>query len=316
MMRTAVLAATLALVTIPAWAASVAYFDLPAGAYPHDVAPAPDGTVWYTDQRQGLIGRLDPRTGKVEQIPLGEGSAPHGIVVGPDGAAWVTDGGQNAIVRVDSTGKDVKLFRLPKEFHDANLNTPSIDRKGTPWYTAYSGLYGRVDPGSGRVETWKAPKGDGPYGMTSTPAGDVWFASLAGDYIARIDPATGAASVIDAPRPGAGPRRIWSDSKGLLWVSFWNSGEIGRYDPTARTWKTWRLPASTAGCYAVYVDERDRVWVTDWQANAIVAFDSGSERFESFPSDRKDANVRQLSGRAGEVWGGQSGLGRLVVVRY
>ena len=34
-------------------AAQVTYYDVPHGAHPHDVAPAPDGTVWYTAQAQG-----------------------------------------------------------------------------------------------------------------------------------------------------------------------------------------------------------------------------------------------------------------------
>src|SRR5215211_2755254 len=72
-------------------AETVQYFPVPEGAGPHDVAPAPDGAVWYTAQGQGALGRLDPKSGEVKQVPLGEGSAPHGVIVGPDGAAWVTD---------------------------------------------------------------------------------------------------------------------------------------------------------------------------------------------------------------------------------
>src|SRR5205807_1133620 len=71
-----------------------------AGSGAHDVYPAPDGTVWFTAQAVGKLGRLDPKTGKSDMIALGRGSAPHGVIVGPDGAAWVTDGGQNAIARV------------------------------------------------------------------------------------------------------------------------------------------------------------------------------------------------------------------------
>src|SRR5262245_27865360 len=51
--------------TGPAMAAEVSFFPLPSGAYPHDVAPAPDGTVWYSDQPHGQLGRFDPRSGKV-----------------------------------------------------------------------------------------------------------------------------------------------------------------------------------------------------------------------------------------------------------
>ena len=121
--------------------------------------------------------------------------------------------------------------------------------------------------------------------------------------------------MVPPPKPGVGPRRIWSDSKGLLWVSFWNTGEVGRFDPIAKTWKVWSLPKSKDGCYAVYVDDKDKVWLSDWPANAIVRFDPATEKFESFPSNRRGAAVRQLHGRPGEVWGAESGTDRLVVVR-
>src|SRR5436190_1063399 len=194
----------------------VVYFPVPAGAHPHDVAAAPDGTVWYTAQNQGALGILDPKTGKVEQIKLGPKAAPHGVIVGPDGAAWIAEGGQNAIARVDPKTKEVKLFPLPKGFENANLNTAAFDKARTLWFTGQAGVYGRVDPASGKVDAWKAPKGYGPYGIATTPAGEVWYASLGGDHIARIDAASRAATVVEAPRPNVGPRPVWADSKGML----------------------------------------------------------------------------------------------------
>src|SRR6185436_12646589 len=68
-------------------------FKLPAGDYPHDVAPGPNGLVYYSDQRNGGLGIVDPKTGKVEKVKWGDGSAPHNVMVGPDGKAWLTDGG-------------------------------------------------------------------------------------------------------------------------------------------------------------------------------------------------------------------------------
>lgn len=309
-------AAALIFLASPAVAAEVSYYAVPAGAHPHDVAPAPDGTVWYTAQFQGALGRLDPKTGKTEHIPLGANSRPHGVIVGPDGAAWVTDGGLNANLRVDPKTKAIKVFPLPKEFANANLNTGTFDNKGIYWFTGQNGVYGRVDPASGKVDAWRAPKGTGPYGIATTPSGDVWYVSLAGDHLAKIDTASGGVTVIDPPKPGVGPRRVWSDSKGVLWVSFWRSGEVGRYDPANKSWKTWQLPNSTSGAYSVYVDERDKVWLTDFTANAILRFDPLTERFESFPSDKRGASVRQMLGRPGEAWGAESGTDRLVVVRY
>lgn len=303
----------LAAFALEAQAQSVQYFPVPEGAHPHDVAPAPDGTVWYTAQGQGALGRLDPRTGMAKQIPLGEESAPHGVIVGPDGAAWVTDGGLNAIVRVDPQTHAVKIFPLPTEDY-ANLNTAAFDGKGILWFTGQAGVYGSVDPATGKVMVRDAPRGRGPYGITATPDGTIFYASLAGNHIARIDGATGAATVIEPPTPDQGARRVWSDSKGRIWVSEWNSGQTSVYDPASDTWRKWALPGK-AKAYAVYVDAQDKVWLSDFAANAIVRFDPASESFTAFASDMDNANVRQLLGRPGEVWGAESGTDRLVVIR-
>src|SRR5262249_6974011 len=102
-------------------------YQLPTGSYPHDGPPAADGTVWFSGQSQGIAGRFDPQSGKLEKIPLGPGAAPHGVIVGPDGNAWLTEGGQNAIARVDAATTEVKLYPLPAAFARANLNTLVFD---------------------------------------------------------------------------------------------------------------------------------------------------------------------------------------------
>ena len=271
-----------------------------------------DGTVWYTAQAAGKLGRLDPATGKVTEVPLGDGSAPHGVIVGPDGAAWVTDGGLNAIVRVDHGTLEVKRYPLPASSGYANLNTATFDRRGRLWFTGQSGIYGRLDPRSGAMRVFQAPLGVGPYGITTTPAGQVWYASLAGSHVARVDLDSGKSTMLRPPTRGQGARRIWSDSRGRLWVSEWNAGRVARYDPQTRRWREWRLPGA-AQPYAVYVDDRDIVWLTDFGASAIVRFDPASAALHARPAP-SGANVRQLLGRPGVVWGAESGADRLVSV--
>ncbi len=108
---------------------------MPAGSRPHDVAPAPDGTVWYTAQRQAALGRLDPATGEARHIALGSGSAPHGVIVGPDGLAWVTDSGLNAIVSVHPVSEEIRVYPLPDDSGNGNLNTATFDLNGVLWFT-------------------------------------------------------------------------------------------------------------------------------------------------------------------------------------
>src|SRR5215831_11159345 len=89
--------AAVALAASSARSAEMKFYQLPRSAYPHDVAPAADGGVWYSGQMRGFLGHFDPNTGANEEIPLGSNAAPHGVILGPDRAPWITEGGQNAI---------------------------------------------------------------------------------------------------------------------------------------------------------------------------------------------------------------------------
>ena len=315
-LKVAVMAIMVAASTVVgAPAQQVQEYAVPPGSGPHDVAPATDGGVWYTAQRSGELGYLDPRSGQTRHIKLGEGSLPHGVIVGPDGAPWITDGGLNAIVRVDPATGRVQRFPLPPNRERSNLNTPAFDGRGILWFTGQSGIYGRLDPRTGRMDVFDAPQGRGPYGIATTPDGNVYYASLAGNHIARIDLTSGAATVLNPPTARQGARRVWPDSKGRIWVSEWNAGQLGMYDPSTNRWREWRLPGANPMAYAVYVDDRDMVWLSDFGANAVVRFDPAREAFEVFRLPSSPANVRQILGRPGEVWGAESGVDKLVVIR-
>jgi virginiamycin B lyase len=291
-------------------------FLVPAGSHPHDVAPSADGkTIWYTAQALGQLGQLDPKTGKTHSIALGKGSAPHGVIIRPDGAPWITDGGLNAIVRVDPLTEKVRVFSLPAGSIHANLNTATFDHNGVLWFTGQNGIYGRLDPVVGKVQVFKAPGGPGPYGITTTRDGSIYYASLAGNQIARIDLKSHNSTVILPPTPDQGARRIWSDSHGSLWVTEWNAGNLAMYDPATNQWKEWRLPGNNPMPYAVYVDKNDTVWLSDFGANAIVRFDPIKEKFNVITLPTPGANVRQILGRSGEIWGAESGADKLVVIR-
>lgn len=284
----------------------------------HDVAPAPDGGVWFTAQASGHLGWFDPKTGRTELVALGQGSSPHGVIQGPDKAAWVTDSGQNALVRVSWPDRTVRSFPLPPGTPYANLNTCAFDGDGDLWFTGQSGYVGKLAVKTGQVSVRAAPRRRGPYGMCATPAGEVWWCSLAGSFIARIDRRTGESTVVEPPTPSQGARRVWSDSKGRIWVSEWNSGNLSMHDPAATTpasrWRTWKLPGSEPRAYAVYVDERDVVWVSEWANNITMSFDPRTEKLERYDMAREGASVRQILGRPGEVWLPESGTEHISVI--
>jgi virginiamycin B lyase len=293
----------------------------PSQVHPHDIWPAGDGTVWYTAQFRGAAGRLDSRTGAYREIPLGAGSSPHGVIADAEGNAWITDQGLDAIVRVDRGTDNVTVYRIPAP--DSNPNTAAFDRRGVLWFTGAGGSYGRVDPATGRVDAWPAARGggiatsSGPYGITVTPDGVVWFVSLRGGYLGRVDPASGALTVIDPPTPSSGTRRVWSDSRGRLWITESFVSKLAMYDPATARWREWLMPAVGSGDrtghpYAVCVDADDKVWLTDFSTNTLQRFDPETERFQAFRIPTTDALVRQIVEVDGTIWGAASATEKLI----
>lgn len=288
--------------------------QLPEGSRPHDAAPGRPGEIWYTAQRQGALGIVDIGTWTFRQVPLGEGSAPHGVVLGPDGKAWITDGGQNAIVRYDPASAAIDVWKLPEDTGYTNLNTGAFDGDGVHWFTGQNGIYGRIDA-NGQMAVFKDPEGRGPYGIDDTPDGEIWYVSLAGSHLAKVNRADGSVTLIEPPHDGAGLRRVWSDSTGDLWISGWNSGKLYRYRPASAEWTSFDLPGDAPKAYAVYVDERDNVWVTDFASNNTLVFDPATERWiATIPGSGANAQVRQILGRGDEVYLPESGTDRLMLV--
>lgn len=289
-------------------------FEVPEGSRPHDAAPGPEGQIWYTGQRRGTLGIIDIASGEVREVSLGPDSAPHGVIQGPDGAAYITDGGQNAIVRFDPATEKIDVWKLPEESGYTNLNTGAFDGEGIHWFTGQNGIYGKVDPADGVVTVYKDPEGRGPYGMTATPAGEIYYSSLAGSHLGKVNREDGSVTLIEPPDEGAGLRRVWSDSAGDLWVSGWNSGKLYRYQPASGKWDQWKLPLEGAKNYAVYVDRRDWVWMSDFTSNNTYVFDPDKESFTPIEGSGPDAAVRQILGRDDEIYLPESGLDRLMLV--
>src|SRR5258708_19423236 len=86
-----------------------------ATAGPRRVVVDAQGIVWFTDNVQGHLGRLDPKTGAVRLFPSpgGAGSGPYGIAIAPDGRIWYDEGNNNQIVTFDPQTQTMTTAAIP-----------------------------------------------------------------------------------------------------------------------------------------------------------------------------------------------------------
>src|SRR5882757_9294870 len=189
-------------VTIKEW-------DVPTkGAHPHDPALAPDGSLWFTEQLQNKLGRLDPASGAFKEYPLKiEDSGPHGLVADSNGNIWFTGNGKGYIGKLDPKTGDVAAYKMPDEKAE-DPHTAVFDARGIMWFTVQvANMVGRLDPHTGKVEL-KAVQGQRalPYGIAINRKGVPFFCEFGTNKMAKIDPQTMAITEFPLPE-GARPRR-------------------------------------------------------------------------------------------------------------
>jgi virginiamycin B lyase len=289
-------------------------FRLPGGSRPAGVVAAADGSVWWTAEGTGRLGRLDPATGRTRLVGLGAGSAPRGLTIGPDNGVWVADAGADAILRVDRRTLRVSALPLPNGRGRSDLQGVAFDGQGLLWFTGSAGVLGRLDPRSGRIEVFDAP--GGPAGIAATAQGGVFYAPATAGNLAAVDMASGEATVVPSPGQAPGAGAVAADERGRVWVSEPGGRRLAVYDPASEGWREWPLPGGArARPGPVWVDADGLVWLGDAGARTLLRFDPVAERFASVALPAGVAGLRALGGREGEVWGAAAGADLLVAAR-
>ena len=94
-------------------------YDLPrADAEPHDAVSDGTGMVWYCDFSEGIVGRLDPRTGEVKEWegPSQKPGFPGGLQaleLDSQGNSWVTRHEYNGFTKFDKKTREVHGLQPP-----------------------------------------------------------------------------------------------------------------------------------------------------------------------------------------------------------
>ena len=269
---------------------------------------APDGTIWFNGQRNGTLGRLDPRDGSYKLINLGPGAAPARRHHRPRRRALDHRRRAERHRPRRSRRPQGDAVQAAGKARPTPTSTPACSTRaastGSPARAASTAGSIR-SPATCRSGTRRAAAA--PYGITLTPQGRR-LVRLARRQPHRQDRSRDRqrARSSSRRRTDQGARRIWSDSKGRLWVSEWNSGNVSMHDPADGSWQAWKLPGERPRTYSVYVDDKDIVWLTDFGANAIVRFDPATEKFHIVP-ERQAERQCPADGRPA-----RPGLGRRI----
>lgn len=231
----------------------------------HSAYPAPDGSVWLTEQASNKLGKWDPKTGAITEYQDAYQPGKEGIEAG----------GSKHTVRVDS--------------------------KGYVW--ASGSPLTRLDPATGKFTRFA--EFPSAYDVNLDKEGNVWFTSYGESKIGKADAKTGKLKIWDLPDKNSHPRRIVVDPDGIAWVGEFISGKIARFDPKTETFKEYQLPGPSPTPYALGLDRKNNIWYSSHDLDVIGRLDPKTGQITEYPIPYPENYMKEFFCDAqGRMWFG------------
>jgi streptogramin lyase len=276
----------------------VRMFKVPApngfAAPTHGMTRDEKGIIWFNvNPGRGGLGRLDPKTEKIDVYLPPSGMSPTGgaVTVDFDGKGRIWSSAPDGALRFDP---QTETFT---EFKSVTFKTPNgngvtygmaADRDGNGWWAEMIiDIVGKGDAASGKSMEVKLPPvkaevdrtppdvrkhyegvfspdfntpfpwSQGPRRMGTDKNADVlWVGNSWGGNLARIDTRTMETTFVPLPE-NLQPYHVMVDSNHNAWTNLWMTDQVARYDPSTSKWTVFDLPTRGSEVRYVSVEERD-----------------------------------------------------------
>ncbi len=230
----------------------------------HSAVPAPDGSVWFSEQGSNRLGKWDSATQAITEYQ-------HSYIPGKEGT---TAGGSRHTVR--------------------------IDPKGNVWSTGSP--LSRFDPTTGKFTDF--PEVPTAYGIEIDPLGNVWFTEFVETgKLGKVNATTGEVTKYALPTAKAYPRRLVIDPQGYVWVAEYRGGKIARFDTRNETFQEFSLPGGSPTPYGIALDRNKFIWYSSMDMDTIARLDPSTGAILEFPFLYPENGIREfLPDSEGRMW--------------
>jgi virginiamycin B lyase len=271
--------------------------------------------LYAADVASNRLLTADPvtgQTGKVD-IPWKDPVGPHSLHRDADGSLWVTPFVVSAVSHLDPKTGAIRTYPLKTAegkgvgIHDLGAgaqHTVLPDKRGRIWFSdIVNDAVGSLDPKSGKIEIFPAPKVKGREGNGSlygfVMASDrehVWYSEVAIGHLGSFNTRTKKFEDSVVLPANSGPRRIAIDDQDVLWVALYGSGQLLAYDTRShKQIGLYDLPDRASAPYATTWDPvRKVVWVPTSNADVIYKFNPADKSTTVLPLPRQGAFLRMV----------------------
>jgi virginiamycin B lyase len=274
----------------------VTEYDLPKRTrQPHDVIVDSQGMAWFASFGEPILGKLDPKTGKVTEYTMPVLKPGHvignlDIEFDKGENIWIAMTFQGAVAKFDRNTEKFQVFRLPPEmdgdYREITFVSPQNSHVDGKVWINDSGTYTqlRLDIASGKFEVFESGPVPRPntYEVTSDAENNGWFLMFGREDVGRVDAKTGKVTTYKTPTLGSGPRRGMIDEQGRFWFGENRANRIGMFDTRTQKFQEWPVPTPEYNPYDATVDKNGNAWADTEFADSVARLDPKTGEFTEY----------------------------------
>jgi len=246
--------------------------DAPGYVFPHGITLDSKGRVYWAEIFGGMVGELDPATGKMIRHALPTAESLLQVVTDQKDNVWYDTVHGEGLGKLDAQTRLISQFPTPTP--DLGLYGMAVDPKGNIWSAGYAkSTVVKFDPVTESYTEYPSPTAGGSARRIGVDSkGIVWYSEWTGGQLGRIDPDTGKITEYRFPIRSR-PYETWPDKLDNIWASDDFNNSMVYFEPTSKKFTYFPLPQvwPVAGVPKVEIDSNNTVWIGSRFTEHVVA---------------------------------------------
>lgn len=239
-----------------------------------------DGTIWYLDPSEKLLGHYNPSGNNNKLIKIPTNGTISDLVVDLKGAVWITVPNLDQMLRYDVQEGNFATIFTPTP-HASPLAIDIDKQSGYIWIDEAIGQVAKLDPANYKITEFK-PSGDYnlklPVAIKSDPnSGTVYIAEHGEDAVFAFYPSNDTFKRLSLyPDPYALPYGMSFDKHGNLWIAQHTVNKVAVIDPKTTESMEVEIPSANPLAQWMTSDSQGNIWIAEPGGAAIGVVIEGS----------------------------------------
>ncbi len=218
------------------------------------------GKVYWSELTGGMLGELDPVTGKQIRYVIPQKGVGVGIIADKDdnidfALIWGAQFG-----RLEAKTRTIHTYPTPTP--DNGIYGLAVDQQGNMWGAGWQkGTISKWDAETGVVSEYPVPDAWGQIRRIGVDSkGIVWASGYNTGILVRLDSATGKMKEYKVPVGGANPYEAWPDKQDNVWTADQAHSALIKLAPQSGKFSFYPMPQPHQSVPKMEIDDTDTLW--------------------------------------------------------